>query len=460
MFAVHPSAEDFERFLRGSSRSVDPMRNAQVMRHLLGKCAICQDRLEAIGWSAGRLARLLQPASEAELTETPAKQPYDYSKAFTASAEAVSAFLIPEPEAAIPAPVLWAEFEALPAEERRQRVGVQGPFTSPAFVRLLIDHSHSLRYRHADQMLHFAGLARTAAETCSEEQAGGERRLADLRTRAWGAYGNALRVNSLPTDAGQAIATAQAYRSRGTGDPALRAWLLERITPLLVFQGRHAEAIEMCDEAGQIYQDLGETHLYSIALTQKAIASIYAGETERAVRTLNQAIPLIDHEEDPHLLLAACHNLIRCYIDLDRPEQALSIYSETRELYQEFNDPLIQLRAAWQEGQLLRDLGHLRAAEAALLRARKGYLERSLAYEVALVSLDLATVYVRLGLVDDLKRTVASTVPIFRALRVGLESLAALLQLQQLADQEQQALDVIRALSTRIQPLARPRLSE
>jgi hypothetical protein len=76
-------------------------------------------------------------------------------------------------------------------------------------------------------------------------------------------------------------------------------------------------------------------------------------------------------------------------------------------------------------------------------------------YEVAVVCLDLAALYVKLKAIDDLKQTVAATVPIFRALRVDREALATLLQLQQVADKEQQAMELIRFLSARIEPLAK-----
>ncbi len=459
MLSNHPTLEDLEIFLRGASRSAST-QNAQIMRHFLADCPVCRQRLGAAGWGPKRLARIFDPPLEETVSQEPVAPPaaggYDYSRAFAVAERAVSAFLRPDSPADEAPNLVLARLNGLPAEIQAQEVANQ-PFVQPAVIRALIDRSHDARYRDAEEMLHLANLARIAADASTSPDTLGEVRLSDLRARAWGQYGNALRVLGRPREAQEALILALRHRQAGTGDPMLRAWLLERLTPLAIFQGSLDDAVERCEEAGYIYQQLGERHLLASTMVQKAIAETYAGKSESAVQTLNQAIPLIDKEEDPHILLAACHNLIRCYIDLDQPEQALLLYSETHELYKEFNDPLILLRAAWQEGQILRDLGHLRAAEAALLRARRGYVDRKMSYEAALVSLELATVYVKLGLVEELKSTVTATIPIFHALRVKLETLASLLQLRQIADQEQQALELIRILSAQIEPLPKVR---
>jgi tetratricopeptide (TPR) repeat protein len=453
MFEGHPSKEDFASFLRGAPLPRARARTAQILRHLLSDCTVCRNDLTHMGWSKERLTRLVHPSKDAALGEASGGG-YDYSTAFAAAERSVTAFLAAEPsEEEVSAPLLFQELEAVEADERLQRVSAGGPFATPAMVRLLVDRSHSLRYKDAAEMLHFAHLARLAAEGCSAAQAGGEMRLADLRARAWNQLGSALRVSNRPREAEEALISAGEHRERGTGDPLLRASVLERVSSLLVFQGRFNEAIEMYEEAGQVYEELELTARLAGIMIYKAMAYIYSGETERALAILNQSIPLINHEEDPHLLFAACHNLIWCYVDLDRPDQALMLYNEVRELYQEFDDPLILLRATWQEGRLLRDLGHLRAAETTLLRSRKGFIEKELIHEVALVSLDLAAVYVKLGLVEEVKRTVLMTLPVFHALRVKLETLAALLQLQQVADQEQQALALIRTLNSGIEAL-------
>jgi tetratricopeptide (TPR) repeat protein len=455
----HPSNEDLNLFL---SRPANTARNGRVVRHLLAECLACRERLRQIGWPEDRLARLLQISSSesgaaAESADFSSAATRSYDHAFSKAERSLNAFFTPVRPLEEAPEHLLADLESWPLEEQERRAGSDPRFAVPLFVHFLIDRSHAVRYQTPEAMLHLANLARLAAEACAAEASGGELRRADLRAWAWGHYGNSLRVCGRLPEAEGALTRAAALREEGTGDPPLRARLLEQWASLSTFQRRFEAAVSLAEAAGQIYRDLGEGHLLASSLVHKAIAALYSGEMESAVDILNQAIPLIDYENDPHLLLAACHNLVRCYIDLERPEQALSLYSEARELYREFSDPLILLRAGWQEGQLLRDLGHLRNSEAMLLSSHKGFLERGLTYEAAVVSLDLAALYVKMRSIEEVRQIVAATVPIFRALGVDREALASLLQLQQVADQEQEALDLIRFLNARIEPFSQRR---
>ncbi len=454
MLRDHPTVEDFEGFLRSASGPGTATRNARVLRHLLAECSSCHHQLQSMGWGEQRLERLFRfPVDRDEQAVAEMVAPYDYSRAFSATEQALSAFFAQgRPSESTPEELL-AELAPLPQDEQSRWVVSYSRFASPHLVRKLVELSDAVRYENTARMLHLAHLARLAAEACSVASAGSAPKLADLRALGWRQYANALRVSGRLREAEEAFANAQHFCEEGTGDPPLRASILARVGSLRYFQRRFDEAIALADEVGRIYNELGETRLVATTMVQKAISQIYAGETDAAVLTLNRAIPLIDHEGDPYLLLVACHNLIRAYNDLGQPEQALSLYFEVRGLYQDFQDPLIALRSGWQEGQILRDLGHLRAAETALLAARRGFQEMELLYEVALVSLDLSAVYVRLGETEKLHEAVAEMVPIFKSLGVDREVLAALLQLQQAQQQSRQALELIRFLSSRLEQL-------
>jgi len=465
MFQDHPTTDDWEGFLRDASRSGRASRNALILRHLLASCQTCLDRLEVMGWTASRLDRLVylsgQDLMDGAQTASPGKGPYNYDRAFAKAESVVDELLTAAPPPPVPTDQLLAELDRLPREAQVALVEEDERFTVPQLVRPLLDRSHSIRYEDPEAMLHWATLARTIASRSTEGALGGSLvRLSHLRAGAWNHYGNALRVAGRLREAESALTTAHRYLETGNRDPFLKASLQEHLASLYIVQRRFDEAIEVHSEAAEIYRQLGEVHAMARTLVRSALAYLIAGNPETAVDLLNQAIPLIDHEADPHLLLAACHNLMKCYIDLEQPNRALSIYAETQDLYKEFGDSLILLRANWQEGQLLRDLGHLRAAETALLRARQGFMERNLMYEVAVVCLDLAALYVKLGSVDDLKETVTAALPIFRGLGVDREALASLLQLQQVAGQEQRAMELIRFLNARIEPLARHGLAK
>lgn len=456
MWEGHPSIDDFKALFRLSAPA-RVLRPAAVAQHFLTGCSSCRDRLREAGWDERRLDRLfwlsLEDLRHAADTEPPWAG-YDYRSAFAAAERTLTAFFGRDTPLAVPCGGLIAALLQLSHGEQIRHAAADPRFAHPEVVRTLIDRSHRVRYSDPRQMLHLADLARRTAEACGPDTTGNEMRLADLRARGWMQYGNALRVCGDLQAADEALSAAQRFRDAGTRDPLLRARLLEHLASLRTYQGKFQHAIELADHAGEIYCAIGEHHSQASTMVQKAIASIQIAKTEEAIRCLNRAIPRIDPEENPHLLLAACHNLIRCYIDLGLPDQALALYFDSRNLYREFTDSTILLRTEWQEGQILRDLGHLGAAETALWQARQGFLKGGLALEVALISLDLASVYVRTGRVEDLKHTVAEALPIFRALRVGREAIGLLLQLRQAAGQEQEALELIRALNERLKPLA------
>lgn len=452
MFTHHPTRADLEAFLHDATR-VAATTNAFVIRHLVAGCRACGEHLDDLGWERRRFDRLLQlrPSS---LEESNAGSGFDYGQAFAGAERALAAFFAQGRPPEFSADELRAELDTLAASEQIRRVSTDRRFANPELVKQLIEASQAVRFHDPEKLLHLAHLGCLAAESCSAEECGSPERLADLRCQGWRQYGTALRVQSRLRESEAAFARAQRFCEEGTGDPPVRAQLFSTLLSLRMAQRRFSEAIQLAEEAGQIYQEIGENNALASTLVQKAIAYIYAGEPVNAVPILNRAIPLID-PQDTHLLLAACHNLVRCYIDLERPEQALSLFFEIRDLYREVDDALILLRAGCQEGYMLRDLGHLRAAEAAFIRARDGFCEHKILYEAAVASLDLAAIYVKMGDVEKLEQTVATTVPIFRSIGVDREALASLLQLRQLAEQGQRAFEVIRLLGTQIEQLGR-----
>lgn len=436
MVEDHPTSEDFERFLQHSPRPSHRERNAQIVRHLLHDCEICCQTLRELQTGSTFLERLLErPVPRTKGGDTVPSKSYNYEWAFARTERVVAASLVHGgPARGLLDPL--TELSRLPEGEQIRRVSQGGRFSDPDFIETLLERSHAARYQSPRKMLFLSRLAQLAAEACTAETAGSPARLADLQAQAWGSYGNALRVCGNLPEAEEALVTASKRFKQGSKEPRIRALLLVLKSSLRVFQRRLKEAIQLAEEAERIFQELGETQVLASTMVQRAIPLLYSGETEHAASLLQQAISLLDPEDDPQLLLAAHHNLARCYIDLDRPDEALATFVEAKPLYQRVKDPLILLRATWQEGLLLCEIGHLRSAEAALLRARKGFIEQGLAYEAAVVGLDLADTYSKLGRTEDLRRILEEGMPIFRSLRVERETLASLLRLRQAAGLE------------------------
>ncbi|HSN89101.1 MAG TPA: hypothetical protein VL025_20215, partial [Thermoanaerobaculia bacterium] len=88
-------------------------------------------------------------------------------------------------------------------------------------------------------------------------------------------------------------------------------------------------------------------------------------------------------------------------------------------------------------------LGQLGQSESLFLAAREGFITDGASYDVALVSLELASVYARQGRTADLKRIAEEMLPIFSSLEIQREALAALAFLRQALDAERASVEVV-----------------
>jgi tetratricopeptide (TPR) repeat protein len=182
------------------------------------------------------------------------------------------------------------------------------------------------------------------------------------------------------------------------------------------------------------------------------MARQYAGHPELAVPHYQAALArFAGRREVIDLLVSATQNLVHCYLDLGYPHQAYELFTHAEPQFQECRDELAALRIDWLRGKIERDMGLHGAALIRLERVRWHYMHRDLTIEVAMVSLDLAEIYAAQGRYADLTRTVGETVPLFRALGVERELIAALLRLREITTSRQATATLARQIARRLQ---------
>ena len=95
MFEEHPTVEELIGFLQDASRPGHAARNARILRHLLAECPACGGQLQAMGWPARRLERLVHrvlrlrgprlpwrlPAAPADDVESNSRRPSIFRRA-------------------------------------------------------------------------------------------------------------------------------------------------------------------------------------------------------------------------------------------------------------------------------------------------------------------------------------------------------------------------------------------
>ena len=105
-------------------------------------------------------------------------------------------------------------------------------------------------------------------------------------------------------------------------------------------------------------------------------------------------------------------------------------------LCRRLGNPLDLLRLLWPEARIAASLGETRTAVEIFQRLRREFAHRGIAYDAALVTLELTALYAQEGRTAEVRRLSVEMVRIFRAQKVPREALAALLFFQKAAEHE------------------------
>jgi len=248
---------------------------------------------------------------------------------------------------------------------------------------------------------------------------------------------NALRVSGMLTAARQAFSRADELWAQGEGgDPAGLLDSSRRLdlkASFLKVDDRIEEALCLLEQA---LQEARTNRERGRLLIKKAVSLGMAGEYEASIQTLLEAEPLIAGEREPRLLFACFFNRAVNECHLDRYKNAEQLLPRVEELVTDLRTELDGVRNLWLKGRTWAGLGRREDAIAALAEVRRDLLDKKIAYDFALVSLELATLYLEQGRTRLVKELAEEMLWIFEGEKVHTEALAAVALFQQAAQVE------------------------
>lgn len=343
------------------------------------------------------------------------------------------------------APELLRELDSHPQPRRQTIVRNSRRFWLWGFAEILLARVGEVVLDDPMRALELAELAYDVTQRLTDETYGSAL-VADIRAKACKAVGNTRRAMSDLRGAEEALTEAQELLLAGTGDPLEKAQLDHYWGTLRNAQRRIPEAIAHFDRALGAYRRLGDKHEEARALVGKAL-SVSKNDPHEAIRLQRLALPLIDAEREPRLLLAAKHNLATDLISAGYAAEAQQRLEDLRGEYSRLGERVVTLRLRWLEAQVANELGEYERAELAYRDVIAGFEANEIPYESAIATLELATVYVAQGRTAEIRKIALELVPIFKALEIQPETTAALMLFRQAAEAETATLALIQHIA-------------
>lgn len=414
---THP-LDELVLFAEGRASSQERHR---VVRHLLHGCASC----------AGALRRHLVPETDPEALSAAVDRVLERASAIAVQVDSGRSSVLRTLDRMENEPVEAQErwIDNLDATERR------------IACEDLVARCRESRREDAAFNLRVAALAVRAAEGIEDADR------FELAAAAWAELGNAYRIPGDFPRAEEALQRAQELVERRGGAPAVEADIHLYRAALAHDQRQYDMAMAHYEESRQISRELGDRLGEIRVLVGMGPVQSHRTDPRDGVPYLQEALSLLEEgHAEPELLRLALHNMAHLSLDGGDPKTALQYVQQAMPLFEDGAPRLDRLRFQWLVGRLDRDLGRLEEAADSLEQARRSYMDEDLPYEVALIALDLALVYVRLAEREKLRRLAGETVGIFRTLGIAQESIMALKLLAQAEAAE--AYEIVAQLSS------------
>lgn len=239
-----------------------------------------------------------------------------------------------------------------------------------------------------------------------------------------GALANVRRVGGNLPEAERLYVLALKLWREWKQDPSLlqESWLLDLGASLRMAQRRLEESRSLLQRALKFSLPAAKP----ARLLQRSHVEKLLGEPKKAIATLKQADALLsEYGSTPRLRFAVSFNLAANLLDLSRTREAEKLLPEVRSQAEAIGNGLDLLRVNWLEA--LADAARRRPARAvaSLEKVRDAFAGQGIAYDAALVSLDLAIVLLEQGRHAEVRGVAEEMLRIFQAQKVAPEALAS-----------------------------------
>lgn len=332
------------------------------------------------------------------------------------------------------------DLRRLPPEERRGKVSrAHKKYRGRAFIERVLAEAEEVAPRDPREALSLADAGLVACYEARHDEYD-----PNLMVRAVALRGNAHRVlgHLKAADADLRFARRVSEQEPVT-DVLVGAQLDSYEGSLRKLQGRLKEAAPVLHRAATLYRVAGERERTARTLMKLSLVHLHGGSHDEGVEAAEKVLELLGDGVDETLHVRARHNLallLHARGDYQRAEEILDedpeAFSKVDEEFGGFQVPWLRARIAWSREELAR-------AEELFLETLRKARERGVAYDVALVALQLALVYLAEDRWDEVENLATEAIDVFRREEVHPEVFTGLSLIHEAARRRQATREMI-----------------